>query len=314
MGKLGIILNIILVLIMVNIAVFAGYYWYNMKNGNQQAVIFNYNPLRNIEVNASARVAQFYDGMRFNHNNISYYINEYCSQEKIDGLRKAMNIVEEETAIIKFSETSEEEADILVGCYKEAYEKEESIFVAGEGGPTRIINSTLYPVITRGKILLYNQTSCEYPVTELHEILHVFGFEHINDSSKIMFPYVDCNQKLNENMIKILIKLYSMPVLAEIYFINASALASDKYLNLSVEMTNVGMKDANNVSLAVYADNSFINDFEIGTIEYGEGRVMHANNLDLPSKNVKIITIELETPDKEIDKNNNIMEMVLEEN
>ena len=38
-----------------------------------------------------------------------------------------------------------------------------------------------FKTIEKGKIALFKESKCEYPVVELHEISHVFGFDHIDN-------------------------------------------------------------------------------------------------------------------------------------
>lgn len=275
--------------------------------------ISNYNPFLSKPpvIDANEEVIQFYPNFRFPSGNISYFINSNCNTKKTAKITNAFNIISEETKLINFYQTNELVAEILVGCSKESYETEKNVFVAGEGGPVNFLNSTLYPIILKGKIILYENSKCDYPVTELHELLHVFGFDHINDSKMIMYPYVDCEQKLNSEVISELIRLYSIPSLPELYFANASASKDRKYLNLAVQINNLGLADSSNVNLEIYADGVKIKTYEFGEIEYGAGSSLEMENVQMPSSNVKNIKLIIVSGEKELDETNNVLEMTL---
>ena len=216
------------------------------------------------------------------------------------------------TAIFKFYSTDEETAQIVIGCSIDSYEAEKNVFVAGEGGPVKFLNSTLYPIILKGKVILYDESKCDYPVTELHELFHVFGFDHINDSKMIMYPYVNCKQIINPEIISQLIILYSIPSLPELYFANVSAIKDGKYLNISIQINNIGLAMAKQVNLEIYADGKKLKTYDFGEMDYGAGSSLHVSNLELPFSNVKIIKLVIVSSITELEKENNILELKLE--
>ena len=149
----------------------------------QDLKVNSYNPFVSAPIiDARGEVVQFIPNLRFPSEKISYYINPNCESKKSQQITRALDIISSETKMIIFYSANEQVAQILIGCSKESYEKEKNSFIAGEGGPTKFINSTLYPIILRGKVILYEESDCDYPVTELHELIHVFGFDHINNS------------------------------------------------------------------------------------------------------------------------------------
>ena len=87
-----------------------------------------------------------------------------------------------------------------------------------------IVQTGRYNVITNGTVLLYKETNaqnCDWANVELHELIHVFGFGHSNNSNSLMYPYLEnCNQKLDDSIIKELTRLYSEENLADLYFDN----------------------------------------------------------------------------------------------
>lgn len=306
------LIKIIVLVILLNLLLFGGYYLYeNYLSSEVNQFVSQANNMngKNL-VNVSSNVSQFYSNMRFNHNDLSYYINPNCEIEKRERMKQAFAIVNIKTEdLIKFYPTTEANADILVGCSADSYEKEENIFVAGEGGPTKIINSS-YSVIMKGKVLLYNDSRsiCDKPILELHELLHVFGYDHIKDNTKIMFPYLDCKQELNQELIDNMIELYTPRPFAEIYFENVNANKKRYlglwYLNFNVSINNQGIIDSEDTILKVSSDNKVIESFELNTLIFGGGKNFYVNNLQIDSETSDIeFSLETKTYDQNLENN-----------
>jgi len=309
MHKIG---TLLVLLISFNILIFSAYYLYqNLPGETQEFRILGRVVDTPMAVNVSNDVSQFYPNMRFNHNDISYYIEEGCNGYKVPNIKEAFAIIRQETDfILDFHQVyDDKESDILIGCSPDSFEREENLFIVGEGGPTRIVNSTLYPIILKGKVLLYNESACEKPITELHELLHVFGFDHINDSSKVMYPYVNCNQDINPNLSEFLKELYSIEPMAELYISNISANKSGRYFNFDILLKNKGMIDAKDVDLYVYSEEELLERFELGNIEFGGGKSFYVRNLLLPNRDTSKIIIKINSRTQEQDDKNNVLEL-----
>jgi len=300
--------------------VFGGWFVYeNFLAGEiQDFWISNYNA--DIEAslaNVSGDVEQFYTNMRFNHNRLSYYINPECSNEKKSRMIEAFDIIESSIDnLISFYSISESRADILIGCSADSYEKEENIFVAGEGGPTKIINSSI-PVITKGKVLLYNESRsiCDEPLLEIHELFHVFGYNHIGDKDDIMYPYLDCDQEINPDLIAHMKQLYSIAPFAELYFDVGEMVAYKEryagkwYLNFNVSIDNNGIINAEESVLKVYAQDNLIESVELDDIDFGGGERFYVKNLVLKPQSATSIKFDISTTTKESNIQNNILEL-----
>ncbi len=122
----------------------------------------------------------------FPETNISYSMNSlnYCGYERFSRIQKAFGIIERETQGLIFF-NFEFEGDIIFDCPENQHLDGNT---AGEGGP---IFYEGYREIIGGEITLYpygeDKLRCEsYPTTEIHEILHVFGFGHFYDEDSIM--------------------------------------------------------------------------------------------------------------------------------
>ena len=94
----------------------------------------------------------FSERLRFNHNNISFNIEESCSDIRATSMREAFQIFHEKMGIISFYEVGINGADISVGCSDKFIELGENLFAAGEGGPVNITNTSNFKTIQKGKI------------------------------------------------------------------------------------------------------------------------------------------------------------------
>ncbi len=307
-----VILSIILFLLLVAVFLIAGYLLYLNLPGEPQvldAVI----PNTQLEVsNISSAVGQFYLNMKFNHNSISYNIASDCSEEKKDRMIEAFNELKNKVGIISFY-SDFNNPDIEVSCSentKHSIEKE--YFIAGEGGAKEIIQTGRYNVITQGVILLYGEKKgieCDWPNIELHELLHVFGFDHSSDKNSLMFQYLEsCSQKLDESIINTLKELYSKENFPDLYFDNVIGIKKGRYLDFNVTVKNSGTIDAENVFLSVFDNNDKIDEFDLKNIDFGAGVSFSVQNLKLNSRSSNDIKLVIDTDNliKEIDENNNI--------
>ncbi len=269
--------------------------------------------------NSSSSSVQFYPNMRFNHNNLSYGVDENCPVDKRMRMIKAFELISNEINNITFFEETDNDFDIEVICSKdEKYNEKfsgnnEEFFIAGEGGAREIIQTERYNVINKGIILLYenptNSIQCDWPNTEVHELMHVFGFNHSTDKKSLMYSYlVRCDQKLDDSIIKELNILYSESNLADLYFENISAIKKGRYLDFNFTIKNSGDMDAIDTSYSILEDSKAAETKQIGDIKYGAGIIVSVSNLKLGSKNSKDIRIVIDYFNKinEIDKDNNI--------
>lgn len=303
---MGMLKGVIILAVLLGL-VYGGYYIYQ----NNPELIEQMAPVPNNldEINnVSAEVLQFYPNMRFRTNSLTYNIASDCDNEKTRRLVLAFEIISNETKILAFSQSLDNNADILVSCSKNAYQKGERVFMSGEGGPTKIIELSPYPLILQGRVILYNQDDCDYPITEIHELFHVFGFEHISNSKMIMYPYLNCKQRLNPDLINKLIELYSIEAKTEIIFSNVSVIGFLNYVNISFQVKNEGLANAENVIFEVYAGDVKVYDENFGEMNSGTGQEFKLSNLEVP-KDEKEINLLVKTDSKEYNKENNLIKV-----
>ncbi|MEM3405821.1 MAG: matrixin family metalloprotease [Candidatus Pacearchaeota archaeon] len=267
----------------------------------------------NNQISSYENELQICQNTKFNHNNITYSIDSNCKENKIKRIEEAFKIIEKEVGEIKFIRVNSD-ADIDVICQNIKIPTEtKGYFIAGEGGPTSLINTSLFCIIEKGKVLLYKEKDyCDYPNVELHEILHVFGFGHSDNERSIMFNTSFCNQILTKDIIDEMKRLYSIKNLPELYFEDVEIKKHGLYIDFNLKIKNSGLIEAKNVSLLIkeYPSYKKIDSFELSDIEYGAGKSINVENLRIPLKTKKLI-FEIFSIQEEIDKENNFLEVEL---
>lgn len=223
-------------------------------------------------------VPVFSENLRFNHNLISYSIGASCDEERRSDMVAAFNIFSDEVKVVSFYET-DLDGDIKVLCSNEYVGLGKELFAAGEGGPSRIVNTSGFRVIEEGKVTLYNSEDCGYPIVALHELLHVFGFDHSRDPNNIMFNVSACDQRMSEDMISLMVDLYSVEALADLKIGSVDAVIHGRYLDFNVSVLNEGLVGVKKTDLAVFVDGREVDVFDLGEIEIGYGRTLKIENM-----------------------------------
>ena len=256
----------------------------------------------------------FIKNLRFNHNHISYFIEAGCSEIRENAMIEAFGIFEDEMDLISFYEVENKiEADISVGCSDDYIELGENLFVAGEGGPSKIINTSIFKLIEKGKISLYNDPQCDYPIVELHELSHVFGFDHSDNPSNIMYNVSRCDQRITDDMIELIDKLYSIEPLADALISELTAVKKGRYLDFNITILNEGLIGIDSINLTVVAGGKEIQLIDLGELDVGYGRTLKATNVKLPSINVEKVDFILDADNivRELNEENNFIQMII---
>jgi hypothetical protein len=254
----------------------------------------------------------FLENLRFNHNDITYSIDDSCSDVRRDAMVEAFGLFEWMMEYIRFRETNGE-ADIDIGCSNDFVMLGEGLFAAGEGGPVRIVNTSRFKVIEKGRIFLYDDPRCDYPIVELHELGHVFGFDHSGDPSNIMYNISRCDQRVTADMIELIDALYAIEPLADVWISNLSATKRGRYLDFNLTVLNEGLLDADGVDLSIVVGRDVVETLDIGEIEIGFGRTLRVENLKLPSGFDSVdFYIDRENSIEEFDERNNFVRMVVD--
>jgi len=302
---LKILTTVLLMIILTGLVIAAIYLAYVNIPGKPE--MLNINLEKSVEPTLPTN--QFYQNMKFNHNDISYSIGLNCADEKKQRVLEAFEEISMKVSEISFFPVSLN-PDIRVSCSFEDKEAlDEDYFIAGEGGAKEIIQTGDYNVITHGVILLYeeskNAKKCDWPNVEIHELMHVFGFDHSEDENSLMFPFLEsCSQKLDLSITNKLKQLYSEENLAELYFDDISAMRKGKYLDFNMTVKNSGTIDSSNISLTILDDGDLVETRDIGKIRYGGGISLRITNLKLLHRDPDEITFILNRDNSVKEKNN----------
>src|SRR3989344_6742110 len=213
-----ILLNLIF-FILLGILLSSLYFLYTNIPGEPQVLEVEVGEIDEIQQQLS-EVKQFYTNMKFNHNDISYAFLPNCGSAEKTRMKEAFQEVSLRITKISFREISSQ-GDITISCSEKADNIQEDYFVAGEGGAKEIIPTGRFNIINEGIIYIYEnpakkRVKCDYPNIEIHELMHVFGFDHSSNKNSLMYPVLDsCNQKLDNSIIEKLNSLYSQPNLPD---------------------------------------------------------------------------------------------------
>lgn len=256
------------------------------------------------EINAPDKIAQFYPNMRFKDRNISYRLESACTQTKWATIEKAFAILSERTVLSFYH--SADNPEIRVLCSEVSPEsKEKGHFIAGEGGPSEIVNTTNFAVILNGRISLYRDEICDEPNIAIHEILHALGFDHYNNAGSIMYPTMACNLEIDQEIIDDINRLYYLDSLPDLAIDRIEANKTGRYLNFDINISNIGLADSIGASLEIYAGEARIANFTVGALEIGMKKMLFVQNVRLP-RNSDTITFVV--------KSNDLTELTLENN
>lgn len=309
-SRLDAVLGVILIFfILVALAVIVYFIYLNFPFGAEDLDL----DIENLpELEGIGESEQFYPNMKFNHNSISYKIDSACSQEKRDRMISAFNELSFKVSVIDFYEVLTI-PDVEVLCSEYTKQTPGDYFIAGEGGAKEIIQTGRYNIITEGIVLLHGNPhefyECGWPNIELHELIHVFGFDHSADKNSLMYPYLNsCDQKLEVSIINTLKDLYSEENLPDLYFKELNVAKKGIYLDFNLTVKNSGAIEAKDVSFDVLDDGQLVKTFDLGDLIFGGGMRVEIQNLKLIHKNPDEISFVIDGNNliKEIDEKNNI--------
>ncbi len=295
------------VLILLIIALLGGayYFWNEIKKDKINYQGFSADLTAGIDSNKM----QFYPNMRFTDRTISYSFADKCRASKRSDVREAFSILDSKTDL-SFVEKNGGEISILCSEISPLPE-EEGHFVAGEGGPTKIINTTRYSVILAAKVSLYRDEKCETPNVAIHEILHALGFDHQASEESIMYPIADCKQQIPESIINEINSLYKMDKKTDLAIASVSANRSRLYLNFDIAITNIGLDESGKAELMIYSNGELAKTFdEVGALDIGVVKSLSVQNLRIPYK-FGNITFVVSGEKQEITLENNKAVLVL---
>lgn len=298
---------LILLLLLVLFGLGAYVFWLNYPLETPQYKEYKFNA----SSAAYSSGAQFYPNMRYRDRVISYTISDSCEQSKKNDVEAALLLLSDRT-ILEF-EKKDSSGEINILCSDIAPKPdEEGHFVAGEGGPSEIINMSNYAVIFSGKVSLYRENECENPNIALHEILHALGFDHNENQRSIMYPITKCDQVVDNYIIEEINRLYKTDSKADLFIERIAANRSGRYLNFEISIGNFGLQDSRGAKLIISADGEFVKDFDLEEIEIGTRKILTVENLRIP-RNVRTISFAVKGQETELEIDNNVIDIEMVE-
>lgn len=256
----------------------------------------------NISEQFPSSSGQFYPRMRYVSRDISYGFTSKCGPKKKEDFKEAVARLET-VSVLRFRESADSE--ISVTCSNISPDPdEEGHFVAGEGGPSIIINTSRYSVILKGEIALYRADSCEIPQIATHELLHALGFDHNSNKKSIMYPITGCEQEIDDYIISEINNLYKKNSYADLLIEKVRASKSGVYADFETTIGNQGLAKASGVKLKIYANGDLRHTFEIGEIDIGAKKTLTIENLRVPLSTEEL-ELEVEISEPELSQANN---------
>lgn len=309
------VFSIILLIVSIVLLMTAIWFFYNMVPGEPVSFgNFQMNEVGVPEVEYGDTPV-FLENLRFRDGQITYWIQGSCPLYRQERMNQGFEKLEEEMSFLTFSQVSESDAEIKVGCSEDYLESRDRRFVAGEGGPTKIINTTIFNLILEGKILLYKEVKCDYPVVEVHELLHVLGFGHVNNPSSLMYNFSDCDQRITSDMVSTLQRIYSFDSLPELEFVEIDAIKKGKYLDFNLSVINSGIADVTFTDLTILERGDVVEVFDLNEIEAGTQKSLRVQNLDMGSRGFDDVEFVLDRNEKikELFEENNVAVLSVED-
>jgi hypothetical protein len=283
-----------------------GIYYFSPYNGVELSIEpRNYNFSLNDDTGM-----QFYNNMRFPTTNITYLIDDGCSLKKSQDMRDAFDIIESLTPLNFIA--SKLNQQISITC-NETSKYKKGMFIAGEGGPSKIVRSGEYNVILAGTILLIKDSNCERPNVAMHELLHVLGFEHSSNPNNIMYNFTKCSQVIGDDTVDLIKELYSEPPLPNLMFEDVSADINKRYLNLNASIRNAGLaKTPTSSKLLININNKTVKEMDVQEMVIGNGITITLSNLFIKTLSFEEIELVLDNDFEEMKKQDNFLVLGIE--
>ncbi len=273
-------------------------YW--IISSGQVRFTENSNP--NFNVGNISSNMQFYKNMRYPSSNISYKIENNCSLERRNAMEEALIYVENLT-VLRFYPVSQN-PEIAISCDYKTIPSGEA-FVAGEGGPIKIIAEDNFDVILKGEVLLLRDSQCPRPNIEIHELMHALGFAHSKNPENIMYPVSDCSQTLGTDIPSKINELYSFPSYPDLKVSNVSASIKGIYMDMNLTVQNVGLANSTGGNLIIYADGTEVKNLSIDGLGIGDGLGIKLTNIIIPKIKTSELKVSVETNQSELSLSNN---------
>lgn len=264
--------------------------------------------------------------IRWSHFPITVYINDDSIRQNpnyADDVKQALNIWQS-TGIVSFAVVDNPNAEITIKWVNKL--KEKSLDTLGNTD-LKFINTTQFGVIQNATIeLLTKSDSRELSSTDminlaLHEIGHAIGLQHTEEDD-IMNPVLIVPSKsikpVSSNNINDLMELYKIPARPDIKIngVNATKFSFSRlgqdyfYLNISIDLQNIGLVDIENFKIQLGADNFVINEGTQSKLEAGNILNIFHGNLRVDRNFTSVqVSIDPENIIDELNETNNFVDI-----
>ena len=260
--------------------------------------------------------ALLFPNMRWAKMPITVFVDENsCSSGTIDDLKAAAETWQIDTnGIVSFSFiNSSASVQVTVQCSSELSRQKEGRIIIETVGETRprVINTGLYNLTVDAEVaFLARSVKCVQPVVHMHELGHVLGLGHDDDTKSIMYAYEECDQKITPDIVATVKELYKDPPVADLYFKNITASRKGTYANFNITIYNQGLVDSPTATAAIMKGSDEIYKISINGLKPGSGWFFAISNVRVGADIGNLsVAIDQKNEVNEIDEKNNIVHL-----
>lgn len=265
--------------------------------------------------------------IRWNHFPLTVYINGDFVQQKnpeyVADVKKALDIWQS-TGIVSFTVVDNPEADITIGWAPNLKEKATDTLGNTDLKFTDIsqfgiIQNATVELLTKSESRQLN--SKDMTNLALHEIGHAIGLQHINEDD-VMNPTLtipsNAVKEISISNTNNLQELYKSPAKPDLRIggVNATKATFTRfgqnyfYLNISLEIQNVGLVDAKSYNIQLRADGLVVNEAPQVGLEIGNILSVFQGNLRIDRNFTSVqVNVDLDDNVDELDETNNFIEI-----
>lgn len=203
---------------------------------------------------------------------------------------------------------------VNVQCDRQLPTQDQGQMIVETLGETRpqVINTGLYNLTVSAEVSIQlHQFTCHEPIVFIHELGHVLGLAHDNDTDSVMFAYEHCDQKITPDTVSTLEQLYSSPALPDLYLTDVNATTHGVYADFNLTVLNQGLIDSPTTTAVITDGSTQIYSFDVPILKPGSGWYFTVTNVLVQTgfKNATV-TVDPANELQELSKSNNAVHLV----